>query len=224
RFQEFMVLASQENKADWQLTPTPPQPRVPDPTQTVELVKTRGGLGTLCGVVRGHQGKLVPEALIKAIEVQTGFEFTSRSNHAGRYQLHLPVGEYQVTISAKPPDQIQRKNTATTTHRPDRYFNFEVIEVYIQPQTATRLNVELTMPEADPFSCGAITYPPRQPDSPTCIWTKSVKPAPDGSLTFPTTQATSNSNWTRIIMLQLKDGSVRWVLRYRRPSSLPQLR
>jgi Carboxypeptidase regulatory-like domain len=56
---------------------------------------------TIVGTVTDQQGNVIPNASIKATNIETNAATTTTSNEAGLYTLpFLPVGKYQISVSA----------------------------------------------------------------------------------------------------------------------------
>src|SRR5262245_25311807 len=56
---------------------------------------------TIVGTVIDQQGNVIPNASIKATNIETNTATTTTSNEAGLYTLpFLPVGKYQITVTA----------------------------------------------------------------------------------------------------------------------------
>src|SRR5207245_847448 len=57
--------------------------------------------GRISGTIQDPQGAVVPNATVRAVQVGTGAEFSSKADQQGYFELKgLPIGAYSVTIEA----------------------------------------------------------------------------------------------------------------------------
>ncbi|HNB70368.1 MAG TPA: carboxypeptidase-like regulatory domain-containing protein, partial [Acidobacteriota bacterium] len=191
---ETPVLADRNTHLPLTLTPDPNAARIPDSNQLQAILKKVTGTGTLSGVVQGNNQAVIPNARVTAVDTHFGLLFAATTDASGRYVFpSLPIGEYQVTVSAK------------------QYYDFTAVEVIIAAQQRVRLDAKLIVNTGD---CIAIHHTvARSSPPPDCYWTRPVQAGADGKFRFEEIPSDQLQHWKQVIVVLMKDGSVRWVLR-----------
>jgi hypothetical protein len=92
--------------------------------------------GSLSGTVKDEQGAVVPNAKVKASNVETGFTRAATANGYGDYRIdYLPVGRYTVEVAAPGFKNFVQKNIALAL---DQVQNVDVtLQVGAETQTVT---------------------------------------------------------------------------------------
>lgn len=109
------------------------------PKTQVSVVPSAGAKGAIRGTIKDSQGAVIPNATVKATNIETDEEFTSASNDEGVYVIeNLPSGKYKISA--------ETSGFSTTVITDVSVRSKEITEVDFELQaSAVAQNVEVTV-------------------------------------------------------------------------------